>query len=120
MWRLNQRAWITQDVFKEWLFKICAPSIKDYLDTNDLPLKALLLLSNVPGHPKDLKDNLLTDFPWLTVQFLPPNTTSLIQRMDQEVIVAFKKLYTSALFRRCFEACQLSSTMTKKVLERKM
>ncbi|GFV35587.1 uncharacterized protein TNCV_3739851 [Trichonephila clavipes] len=34
----------------------------DYLDTNDLPLKALLLLDNAPGHPKDLKDNLLTDF----------------------------------------------------------
>ncbi|GFW63086.1 uncharacterized protein TNCV_4454341 [Trichonephila clavipes] len=41
---------------------VCAPSIKDYLDTNDLPLKALLLLDNAPGHPKDLKDNLLTDF----------------------------------------------------------
>ncbi|GFQ70549.1 tigger transposable element-derived protein 1 [Trichonephila clavata] len=34
--------------------------------------------------------------------------------MDQEVIAAFKKLYTRALFRRCFEACQFSSTMTLK------
>ncbi|GFX41814.1 tigger transposable element-derived protein 1 [Trichonephila clavipes] len=108
MWRSNQRAWVTQDLFKEWLFKVCAPSIKDYLDTNDLPLKALLLLDDAPGHPKDLKDNLLTDFPWLTVQFLPPNTTSLIQPIDQEVIAAFKKLYTRELFRRCFEACQFS------------
>jgi hypothetical protein len=53
--------------FKEWLFEVCAPSIKDYLENNDLPLKALLLLDNAPGHPKDLEDNLLTDFPWLTV-----------------------------------------------------
>ena len=90
------------------------PSIKEYLDTNDLPLKALLLLDIAPGHPKDLEDNLLTDFPWLTVQFLPPNTTSLIQPRDQEVIAGFKKLYTRALFRRCFEACQFSSTMTLK------
>ncbi|GFU33031.1 hypothetical protein TNCV_4156021 [Trichonephila clavipes] len=28
MWRSNQRAWVTQDLFKEWLFKVCAPSIK--------------------------------------------------------------------------------------------
>ncbi|GFW08198.1 tigger transposable element-derived protein 1 [Trichonephila clavipes] len=56
MWRSNQRAWSAQDLFKEWLFKVCAPSIKDYLDTNDLPLKALLLLDNAPGYPKDLKD----------------------------------------------------------------
>ncbi|GFY63055.1 tigger transposable element-derived protein 1 [Trichonephila inaurata madagascariensis] len=97
MWRSNQRAWVTQDLFKEWLFKAWAMNMKDILDTNDLPLKALLLLDNAPGHPKDLKDDLLTDFPWLTVQFLPPNTTSLIQPMDQEVITAFKKLYTRAL-----------------------
>ncbi|XP_071037900.1 tigger transposable element-derived protein 1-like [Parasteatoda tepidariorum] len=110
MWGSNQRAWVTQYLFKEWL--VCAPSIRDYLDTNDLPLKALLLLDNAPGHPKDLEDNLLTDFPWLTVQFLPPNTTSLIQPMDQEVIAAFKN--TRVLFRRCFEASQFSSTMTSK------
>ncbi|GFV61013.1 tigger transposable element-derived protein 1 [Trichonephila clavipes] len=38
-WKSNQRAWVTQDLFKEWLFKVCDPSIKDNLDTNDLPLK---------------------------------------------------------------------------------
>ena len=48
-------------LFKEWLFEVCVPSIKDYLDTNDLPLNALLLLDNAPGHPKGLEDNLLTD-----------------------------------------------------------
>ncbi|GFX71271.1 DDE-1 domain-containing protein [Trichonephila clavipes] len=84
MWRSNQRAWVTQDLFKESLFKIYALSIKDYLDTNDLPLKALLLLDSVPGHRKDLKDNLLTNFSWLTVLCLPPNTTLLIPPMDQE------------------------------------
>ncbi|XP_071039891.1 tigger transposable element-derived protein 1-like [Parasteatoda tepidariorum] len=108
-----RRAWVKQYPFKEWLFEVC-PIIKDYLDANDLPLKALLLLDNAPGHPKDLKDNFLTDFLWLTVQFSPPNTTSLIQPMDQEVIAAFKKLYTRALFCRCFEASQFSSTMTSK------
>ncbi|XP_023227669.1 tigger transposable element-derived protein 1-like [Centruroides sculpturatus] len=114
MWRSNKRAWVTQALFKEWLFEVCAPSIKDYFQTNELPLKALLLLDNVPGHPKDLEDNLLEDFPWLTVQFLPPNTTSLIQPMDQEVIAGFKKLHIRALFCQCFEACQFSSTMTLK------
>jgi hypothetical protein len=34
--------------------------------------------------------------------------------MDQEVIASFKKLYTRALFRRRFEACQFSSMMTLK------
>jgi hypothetical protein len=74
----------------------------------------MLLLDNEPGQPKELEDNLLTDFPWLTVQSLPPNTTSLIQPIDQGVIAGFKKLYTRALVRRCFEVCQFSSTMTLK------
>ncbi|GFV67357.1 zinc finger MYM-type protein 1 isoform X2 [Trichonephila clavipes] len=86
------------------IYKVYAPNIKDYLDTKDLPLNALLLLDNAPGYTKDLKDNLLMDFPRLTVQFLPPNTTSLIHPMDQEVMAAFKKLYISPMFRRCFEA----------------
>ncbi|XP_035234051.1 tigger transposable element-derived protein 1-like [Stegodyphus dumicola] len=62
-------------LFKKWLFEVCVPSIKDYLDTNDLPLKALLLSDNAPGHPKNIEDNFLTDFPCLTFQFLPPNKT---------------------------------------------
>ena len=40
---------------------------------------------------------------FITVKFVPPNTTPLIQPMDQQVISNFKKLYTKALFQRCFE-----------------
>ena len=78
--------------FKKGLFKVCAPKIRDYLQNNELPLKALFLLDNAPGHPKDLENNLLEDFPWQTVQFLLPNTTLLIQPMYQDVIAGFKKL----------------------------
>ena len=63
-----------------------------------IAIEALLLLDNAPGYPKDLEDNFMENVPWLRVQFLP---------MDQEVIAGFKKLYPRALFRRCFEACQL-------------
>ncbi|XP_053648174.2 tigger transposable element-derived protein 1 [Cherax quadricarinatus] len=39
---------------------------------------------------------------FIKVKFLPPNTTPLLQPMDQQVISNFKKLYTKALFERCF------------------
>jgi hypothetical protein len=42
-------------------------------------------------------------FEFITVKFLPPNSTPLIQPMDQQVISNFKKLYTKALFQRYFE-----------------
>ena len=37
------------------------------------------------------------------MKFLPPNTTPLIQPVDQQVILDFKKLYTKTLFQRCSE-----------------
>ena len=53
-----------------------------------MEFKVLLLLDNAGGHPADL------DYEGVRVEFLPPNTTSLIQPMDQGVIRAFKALYT--------------------------
>ena len=55
--------------FQKMVIKVFAPSMKDYLETNELPLKALFLLGSAPGHPKDLEDNLLADFPWQTFSF---------------------------------------------------
>ena len=60
-------------------------------------------MDNVPAHPRDLEEVLAEDFPWLTVGFLPPNTTPLLQPMDQQVIANFKMLYTKELFQKCFQ-----------------
>ncbi|GBN80858.1 hypothetical protein AVEN_122576-1, partial [Araneus ventricosus] len=69
----------------------------------NLPLHALLITDNATAHPPDLQDDLLDIFNFIKIQFLPPNTTPLLQPMDQKVISNFKKLYTKALFVRCFE-----------------
>jgi hypothetical protein len=60
-------------------------------------------MGNAPAHPPSLQDYVLPEFSIITVKFLPPNMTPLIQPMDQQVISNFKKLYTKALFQRCFE-----------------
>ena len=39
------------------------------------------------------------------LKFIPPNTTSLIQPMDQCIISVFKKLYTKFLFEYMYEEC---------------
>jgi hypothetical protein len=77
------------------------PSVKSYLEEKNLPLKALLIMDNASTHPPNLQDYVLPEFDFITVKFLPPNTTPLIQPMDQQVISNFKKLYTKALFQRC-------------------
>ena len=60
-------------------------------------------MDNAPAHPPGLEDNLTDEFDFIKIKFLPPNTTPLIQPMDQRVIANFKQLYTKFLFQRCFE-----------------
>ena len=82
------------------VFRSCR---KKYLEENKLPLKCLLVLDNAPAHPPGLEDDILPEFSFIKVLYLPPNTTPLLQPMGQQVISNFKKLYTKHLFKRCFE-----------------
>ena len=103
MWRANTKAWVTRQFFVEWIHEVFAPSVKKYLQEKNLPLKCLLVLDNAPAHPPGLEDDLVDEFDFIQIKYLPPNTTPLIQPMDQQVISNFKKLYTKALFRKCFQ-----------------
>jgi hypothetical protein len=82
--------------------------VKKYLEEKHLSLKALLVLDSAPAHPPGLEEVFSAEYGFIQVKFLhppppTPDTTPLIQPMDQQVIFNFKKLYTKALFQRCFE-----------------
>ena len=108
MWRVNSKAWVTRQFFIEWV-NVFGPSVKKYLQEKKLPIRALLVLDNAPAHPPRLEDDLLEEFQFIKVTFLPPKTTPFLQPMDQQVIANFKKLYTKALFQRCFEVTENTS-----------
>lgn len=103
LWRSNAKAWVTRVLFVDWVNLAFGPAVKQYLLDNNLPLKAVLPMDNAPAHPPGLEEDLLEDFRFINIMFLPPNTTPLLQPMDQQVIANFKKLYTKELFRHCFE-----------------
>ena len=63
-------------------------TVKTYCEKHNFEKKALLLLDNAPGHTVDL-DSSSTGIK-VEVVFLPQNTTSLLQPMDQGAIAAFK------------------------------
>lgn len=86
-WRANSKAWVTKELFKDWFFNCFVPEVENYLMKNNLSFKVLLLLDNAPGHPQDLSH------PNVRIEFLPPNTTSLIQPLDQGIIYTFKSYY---------------------------
>ncbi|XP_023213531.1 tigger transposable element-derived protein 1-like [Centruroides sculpturatus] len=102
-WKANIKAWVTWILFTDWLTEVFAPTVKNYLQEMDLPLRCLLLMDNAQAHPPNLEDDLDSEHDFIKVKFLPSNTTLLLQPMDQQVISNFKKLYTKALFTMCFQ-----------------
>lgn len=75
--------------------------------------KVLLFLDNASCHPKDIH---LTN---VTLQYLPPNTTSHLQPLDQGIIKATKVLYRKSLV-RCvlarMEPCNKATVISKSVI----
>ncbi|XP_067127076.1 tigger transposable element-derived protein 1-like [Centruroides vittatus] len=93
MWRSNQKAWVTQDLFNEYIHGYMSPFIKKYTEERNLANKALLIIDNAPAHSSDI-GNLCDN---IQVVFLPPNITPLLQPMDQGGIYAFKSHYLQLL-----------------------
>ena len=86
-WKANLKAWVSADLFRNWFLNCFVPEVETYLKRNNLDFKALLLVDNAPGHPQDLCH------PNVQIVFLPPNTTSLLQPLDQGIIYTFKTYY---------------------------
>lgn len=96
----NQKSsWMVSVIFKNWFYENFVPEVEKYLKKCGLPIKAVLLIDNAPSHPpiEELaKGN-------ITVKFLPPNVTSLIQPMDQGVLEKIKKVYKKQMLSELVE-----------------
>ena len=79
----NKNAWMTGELFTQWLKEWNACLVRE-------KRSILLLVDNCTAHPHVKLSN-------IKLQFLPPNTTSVIQPMDQGVIKNLKTLYRKEL-----------------------
>ena len=93
MYRSNKKAWMTSALFEEWITKW----------DKKLNRKVALILDNCAAHPK------LTALKNIELFFLPPNTTSKTQPMDQGVIQNLKLFYRQQLALRRLIAHEKSS-----------
>lgn len=76
----NKKAWITSDLFTNWLRSL---DRKFYHQKR----KVAMIVDNCPAHPK------VQGLKAIKLIFLPPNTTSKTQPMDQGVIQNLKLHY---------------------------
>ncbi|GFT95551.1 tigger transposable element-derived protein 1 [Trichonephila clavipes] len=103
-WMANKKAWVTTAIFTEWFNKCFVPEVENYMNEMGLEFKILLILDNAPGHP-------ILEHPNIKVAFFPPNTTSLIQPLDQGIISTLKKYYVKFTFQFIFDKLE-SETIT--------
>jgi hypothetical protein len=97
-WRWNKKAWMTQIVMVDWL---------RWFDQQVKGRKVLLLMDNFSSHIAAVNE--LEAMPQglglenTEVVFLPPNTTSKLQPLDQGIIHAFKARYRRSWIRFMLE-----------------
>lgn len=93
-WRASPKGWMRGTVMTEWFQSCFIPDARRRCRQDGREFKVLLTMDNCPSHPSFLNG---LD-PNVQVVFLPPNTTSLIQPLDQEIIACVKARYHMTVF----------------------
>ena len=100
----NKKAWMTSEIFTDWLKKLDQRLKRQ-------KRKIAMVVDNCPAHPH------VRGLQCIELIFLPPNTTSKTQPMDQGVINNFKTHYRKRVILRQMRAIDEKKEFTISVLD---
>ena len=89
--RAQKKSWMNSELFEEWVRE------QDQKFENE-GRKVVLIIDNCPAHP------VIENLKPITLYFLPPNTTSALQPMDQGVIWSLKSKYRTHIIQKVLAA----------------
>ena len=87
----SENAWMTNRIFRQWFLEVYVPIVSSTLQSQGLPNSSICFVDNFSGHGS----NMASPDGNHVILYLPPNTTSLIQPLDQEIICCLKRGYES-------------------------
>ena len=99
-YRSQPKSWMCSELFEEWVRELDR-------SFGSKKRKIALIVDNCPAHPA------IDGLKWIEVVFLPPNTTSMTQPMDQGVIRALKAKYRSSAVKRLLYCLEKRKKMPK-------
>jgi transposase-like protein len=85
-YKANKKAWMVSSIFEEWLRNLDRRFMRE-------KRKVLVFVDNCAAHPP------IPNLKSITLKFLPPNTTSKLQPMDQGIINNLKVKYRQKLLK---------------------
>ena len=100
----NKKAWMTSEIYTDWLKKLDQKLHRQ-------KRKIAMVIDNCPAHPD------VRGLRCIELVFLPPNTTSKTQPMDQGVIQNFKTHYRKRVILRQIKAIDEKREFTISILD---
>lgn len=110
VWKSSKKGWMTGKIFYDYVSQELQEELKRYCEKENIEFKVLILLDNVSSHPSEICEVNES----IKVVFLPPNTTSILQPMDQGVISAFKANYLKETLSQLINSCDANDQLSIK------
>lgn len=97
VYKNQKNAWVDTVLFDDWFHNCFVSHVQKELVELGFEPKAILFLDNCSAYTSE--EELTSTDAKVTAKFLPPNTTSLIQAMDQGVLECLKRIYRKSVLR---------------------